>query len=331
MSKNLLTIIILNWNGKELLSRCLKALEEQAFRRFSVIVADNGSADGSVEWVRQEYPQMEVIALSQNLGFSAANNIALKKVCTPYVALLNNDAFVHPLWAEKMIAALESNPEAGFAASKLMFADHPEVIDRAGDGYTLAGTGLLRGRGKSANDYDKPEWVFGACAAAAVYRTRMLQHIGLFDEDFFLLYEDVDLSFRAQLRGYKCLYVPEAVVFHKSSGSIGHDSPISVYYSHRNLEWVYLQNMPSVLLLKTLPYHIFYDISAFLYFAFTGRIREYLKAKTDAFRGVKKALSKRRIIQSQRCVNDCYIRQLLTQELFLPRLLRRFPKFRKSV
>ncbi len=323
MSKNLLTVIIVNWNGREMLSKCLQALGKQVFRRFSVIVADNGSTDGSVEWVRQEYPQVEVIALSQNLGFSAANNIALKKVRTPYAALLNNDAFPHPLWAEKMIAAMEANPEAGFAASKLLFADHPEAIDRAGDSYTLAGAGLLRGRGNSAAGYGKAEWVFGACAAAALYRTQMLQHIGLFDEDFFLLYEDVDLSFRAQLRGYKCLYVPEAVVFHKGSGSIGHDSPVSVYYAHRNLEWVYLQNMPSLLLLKTLPYHVFYNILALLYFVFAGRLRDYLKAKRDAFRGVRKALSKRRIIQHQRCVNDCYVRQLLTQELFLPRLLRR--------
>jgi GT2 family glycosyltransferase len=132
--------------------------------------------------------------------------------------------------SESLIGALESCPEAGFAASKMLYYDNPEIIDRAGDSYTRAGAG---------------EWIFGACAGAALYRTRMLRDTGIFDEDFFLLYEDVDLSFKAQLKGYKCLYVPEAIVHHKASSSIIYDSPTSVYYGHRNLEWVYIKNMPA--------------------------------------------------------------------------------------
>jgi GT2 family glycosyltransferase len=319
----LLTVIILNWNGKKVLSECLAAIQQQVFKDFLTIVVDNGSDDGSVAWVKDNYPEVEVIGLSENLGFSAANNIALKKVHTRYAALLNNDAFPHPLWTSCITEALETHPEAGFAASKILFADQPSVIDRAGDSYTVSGSGLLRGRGISALEYNCPEWVFGACAAAAVYRTRIFQDTGFLDEDFFLLYEDVDLSFRCQLKGYKCLYVPDAVVCHKASRTIGRDSAVSVYYGHRNSEWVYIQNMPLKLLLLTIIPHFFYDLAAFFYFAAIGRGRTYLKAKRDALKGLKKALSKRRIIQKEKRVKDAYVWGLLESEPLFLRIVRK--------
>ena len=322
----LLNVIIVNWNGRELLTECLESLRGQEYKPLDITLVDNGSVDGSVDFVAQTYPEVRTIALSKNAGFSAANNIALialNNVRSEYVALLNNDAVAHPMWLKNLVNALESHQEAGFAASKMLFYDNPDVIDRAGDVYTRAGTGLLRGRGVSADKYNRQEWIFGACAGAALYRTRMLRDIGFFDEDFFLVYEDVDLSFRAQLKGYKCLYVPEAVVYHKASASIVYDSPISVYYSHRNLEWVYIKNMPAGLLFKTIFPHVIYDIAAFLYFVTRGRGRDFIRAKRDALKGLTKALQKRRQIQSDRRVDDDYIWNLLEKELFLPRLTRR--------
>lgn len=320
------SIIVVNWNGKRFLSECLDGLRRQIYQPFSVILIDNGSSDGSVDFVNRNYPEVEIIALTKNLGFAAANNIALQTVQTEYVALLNNDAVPHPIWLNRLIEALESYPEAGFAASKMLFCDNPDVIDRAGDAYTRAGTGLLRGRGERARNFGKTEWIFGACAGAALYRTRMLKDIGLFDDDFFLLYEDVDLSFRAQVKGYKCVYVPEAIVYHKSSSSIVYDSPTSVYYSHRNLEWVYLKNMPRKLILKTIWLHIIYDITAFFFFTANGRIKEFIKAKLDALKGLRRILKKRTEIQRNKRVNDDYIWGLLEKELFLPRLTRRLRK-----
>ena len=319
----MISIITVNWNGKKFLSECLDALRNQAFKGFSTILVDNGSIDGSIDLVIRNYPEVKTIALPKNVGFSVANNIVIKTVDTKYVALLNNDAVAHPLWLQSLMGALESCPEAGFAASKMLFYDNPEIIDRVGDAYTRAGTGLLRGRGMRANSYDGREWVFGACAGAALYRTQMLRDIGLFDEDFFLLYEDVDLSFRAQLKGYKCLYVPEAIVYHKGSRSIIYDSPISVYYSHRNLEWVYIKNMPAGLILKTIFPHIIYDIAAFFFFAARGRSKDFIKAKLDALKGLKKALKKRRQIQRSRIVDDDYIWGLFKKEHFFHRLTRR--------
>ena len=304
----------------------MEGLEQQVYKPFAIILVDNGSTDGSVDFVAQNYPEVRIIALPKNLGFSAGNNVALELIKTEYVALLNNDAVADPLWIKSLIEALESYPEAGCAASKILFCDNPKIIDRAGDSYTRAGAGLLRGRGTSSRNYGRQEWIFGACAGAALYRTPMLRDIGLFDEDFFLLYEDVDLSFRAQLKGYKCLYVPEAIVYHKASSSIVYDSPISVYYSHRNLEWVYIKNMPSILIPKTICLHLIYDIAAFFYFGARGRTRAFIKAKWDALRGLRRALQKRRQIQDSRKVDDDYVWSLLEKELFLPRLTRRLRK-----
>lgn len=323
---NLISIIIVNWNGKRFLSECLDGVRQQVYQPISIILVDNGSTDGSIDFVTRNYPEVKTVALRKNFGFSAANNIALRTVEAEYVALLNNDAVAHPLWVQSLMEALECHPEAGCAASKMLFYDNSAIIDRAGDAYTKAGTGLLRGRGRPASNYDRQEWIFGACAGAALYRTRMLNDVGLFDEDFFLLYEDVDVSFRAQLKGYKCLYVPEAVVYHMASSSIVYDSPISVYYSHRNLEWVYIQNMPASLIPKTICSHLIYDMAAFFYFAANGRIKEFIKAKRDALKGLKRALQKRRQIQDNRRVDDNYIWGLLEKELFFPRLTRRLRK-----
>jgi len=317
------SVIIVNWNGKKCLTECLDALRNQEFEDFSTILVDNGSNDGSVDFVGQNYPEVKTIALSENVGFSAANNIALKTIRTPYVALLNNDATAHPSWLKNLVQALENFKEAGFAASKICFSNDPSRIDRAGDSYTIAGVGLLRGRGMPSGAYNRQEWVLGACAAAAIYRTEMLYDIGLFDEDFYLLYEDVDLSLRAQLSGYRCLFVPEAIVYHKVSSSIMRDSPVSVYYGHRNLEWVYFQNMPWRLILKTILPHILYDVAAFFFFAANGRVTDFVKAKWHALKGIKMTVKKRRKVQDKIKIPEGYLWHLLEKERLLPRLTMR--------
>jgi len=324
----LVNVVIVNWNGKAFLSKCLDGLSRQLYRPLCVTVVDNGSEDGSVDFIVRNFPEVKIIELSGNLGFSRANNIALENADAGYIALLNNDAVPHPSWLGELVGALESHPEAGFAASKMVFYDNPGIIDRAGDVYTRAGTGLLRGRGKPSDSYDRHEFVFGACAGAALYRTEMLRDIGFFDEDFFILYEDVDLSFRAQLKGYKCIYVPNAVVYHVGSGSIGDDTPTSVYYSHRNLEWVYIKNMPASLIKRTIVPHLIYDLAAFLFFIVRGRGGNFLRAKWDALKGIRVALQKRKEIQINKRVDDDYVWSLLEKEHFLPRLTRRLAKSR---
>ena len=322
----MLSIIIINYYGKEVLPGCLEALQRQTVKISSIIVVDNNSKDGSIESVKRDYPEVKVIELSENLGFARANNIALEQIQTKYVALLNNDAFVHSQWAAYLISALENNPDAGFAASKMLKDNNRRTIDRCGDGYSIAGAGVLRGRNHRLSCFRKKEWVFGACAGAALYRTAMLKEIGIFDEDFFLIYEDVDLSFRAQLMGYKCVYVPKAIVYHKGSSTLVHDSFISVYYGHRNLEWVYIKNMPTRLIVLTILPHVMYNIAAFFFFLINGQASVFLRAKMDAIAQVKKILKKRHEIQRKRRVDVLYIWRLFDKELFFPRLAMRINK-----
>ena len=319
----MISIVIVNWNGMNFIGKCLDGIRAQTRRDFSIIMVDNASQDGSLEFVQKNYPEVKILVQSENKGFSVANNIALKSIRTEYVALLNNDAVPHRDWLKNLVYALDKDPEAGFCASKMLFYDNPDVIDRAGDIYTTAATALLRGRGEPSQKFGNQEYVFGACAGAALYRTKMLDEIGLFDEDFFLVYEDVDLSFRAQLRGYKCLYVPEAIVYHYAGSSIGDDSPTSVYYSHRNLEWVYIQNMPGSLVLKTLLPHLIYVSAAFVFFVLKGRSLDFIKAKLHALKGLRQALAKRRQVQRNIAVSDDYIWNLFEKERLLPRLARR--------
>ena len=160
---------------------CLDGLKAQTRKDFSVIMVDNASRDGSLEFVQKNFPEVKILVQSENIGFSAANNIALKTVRTEYVALLNNDAVPDRDWLKNLVYALDKNQDAGFCASKMLFYDKPEVIDRAGDTYTTAATALLRGRGAPAEEFNRQERVFGACAGAALYRTKMLDEIGLFE------------------------------------------------------------------------------------------------------------------------------------------------------
>jgi len=319
----LITVVIVNWNGKKVLSECILSLQKQENVTCSIVLVDNGSTDQSVEWVANHFPDVQLIRLSENYGFSVANNVAIREIDTPYVALLNNDAVAHPLWLAKLLEGMENDREAGLAASKMVFEHAPGIIDRAGDGYTTAGAGKLRGRGRPFSAFQTAERIFGASAGAAIYRKAMLDDIGLFDEDYFLLYEDVDLSFRAQLRGYKCLYVPEAVVYHKTTQSIGYDSPLAVYYGHRNLEWTYIQNMPGKLIYRTIFPHLLYVVLSFFFFTTKGHGRTYIKAKIDALKGFKKSMKKRGQVQSHRKVTSIYIWQLLDPEIFVSRYTRR--------
>lgn len=320
------TVIIVNWNGKSFIAKCLDGIKAQTFRDFKTIVVDNGSSDGSPGLIEKEYPWVQLIRLEENTGFCRANNIAINMCDSAYVALLNNDAIAEKNWLHHLVKTLEENPEAGFCASKMLYHNRPNIIDRAGDGYTIAGAGLLHGRGQRDDQFHQNRWIFGASAGAAIYRLSMLRDIGSFDEDFFLIYEDVDLSFRAQLGGYKCAYVPEAVVYHLATQTIGYDSATSIYYGHRNLEWVYIKNMSWRLMIKTGIYHIMYNFAAFCYFSVKGHAGTYIRAKMDALKSLKRVMKKRKNIQRHRKREDKDLWLLFSRELFFHRIIHRLKR-----
>lgn len=308
----LVSIIIVNYNGRHFLNACLESVHAQSFQDFEIILVDNGSTDGSVEFVRDSFPEVKVIALDENIGFAGANREGLKSASGRYVMLLNNDAETERDCIRDLVGAMERNPAVGIAASK-MIVDGLTTIDSAGDGFATNLKGFKRGEGRSSDLYAHEEYVFGACAGAAMYRRTMLDEIGFLDEDFFLIHEDADLNFRAQLAGWKVLYVPTAVVRHKVRSSIGLMSDTAIYYTLRNCEFVRIKNVPLALFMRCLPGFLAGTVADFLYFAVRHRkLNLYLKAKRDVLGSMKCMREKRRKIMAVRKADDEYLRNIMT-------------------
>lgn len=320
------SVIIVNWNGKKYLKSCLESLRNQTFKDFETIVVDNGSTDDSVPFVRKNFPEARVISLPENQGFCGGNNIGIKNARGKFIALLNNDAEASSNWLGELVNVLENHEDIGFCASKILLYNHRNLVDTCGDYYSTLGVAGKIGHLDKETNYNNSLEVFGACGGAAIYRRKMLEDIGLFDEDFFLSYEDVDLSFRAQLKGYKCTYVPTAKVYHNLSSTIGEYSDNYVYFGQRNLEYTYIKNMPTSLLLGSLPLHLLYDILALVYFVSKGKGMPFIKAKFHTYMALPHLLKKRRTIQNEKKVDIRYIKSKMKKGGLLEKI---FCKFRK--
>ena len=249
------TIIIPNYNGYRFMDPCLSSLKKQTFKDFRTLIVDNASADGSVEYVREHYPEIDLITLDKNYGFSRAVNIGIRHSRTPYVILLNNDTTVDPYYIEEMVKAIEQSPRIFSVSSKMIQMYHPELIDSAGDLYTLTGWGVCRGVGRPISNYSKSDEVFSACAGVAIYRRQVFKKIGLFDEKHFAYLEDIDVGYRAKIFGYRNMYCPTALVYHVGSGTSGSKyNSFKVKFSARNNVYLNYKNMPLLqLLVNFLP------------------------------------------------------------------------------
>jgi len=214
-----------------------------------VLVVDNGSSDDSVELIKQAFPWVRVIEHADNRGFPAAVNAGIRESRGEFIALLNNDTRAEPDWLERLVGAMKRWPDASFAACKMLRYEPPHCIDSAGDRFSLlAGAGSNLGAGQPREAHSEFAWTFGACAGAALYRRALFDDIGLFDEDFFLVFEDVDFDLRAQVAGHRCLYVPDAVVYHKRGASTDSASLEVRSRIWRNAVWVAGKNLPPLLL-----------------------------------------------------------------------------------
>ncbi|HAM49816.1 MAG TPA: glycosyltransferase family 2 protein [Nitrospiraceae bacterium] len=313
------SIIVVNYNGQDCVIDCLKALKGQLFQDFEIIVVDNASSDDSLGEIRsflQKSPftgTVRIIPLEDNLGFAGGNVVGLRYTEAEYIALLNNDAEPDRKWLHNLINVMDTEPNVGICASKMIVAGS-RIIDSAGDGHATLLKGFKRGEGESAEKYDLQEYTFGACAGAALYRRKMLDEIGFFDKEFFLIYEDTDLNFGAQLAGWKVMYVPTAIVSHKVRSTIGHMSEMAIFYSLRNSELVRIKNLPFLLFLRCLPVLIIGSIFEFLYFAIKYRKpRLYLEAKIDALKSLQGSLRKRKcIMQMMKKVDNKYLYSIMT-------------------
>ena len=311
------SIVIVNYDGERFLEPCLSSVLAQTRPFEEIILLDNASDDSSLALVHR-FPQVKVIRSERNVGYAEGCNRGIAASSGDLVAVLNNDAVLHPHWLEKL---LEHDQEPwSFWASLILFASEPDRIDSAGDAMAVVGAGLKIGHLQAAKNRTEPREVFGPCAAAALYRRSLLQATGGFDSDFFLIYEDADLNFRARLLGFRCLFVPAAVAYHHVNSSIGSFSHTYVFYGHRNSEYVFWKAMPLALLLLYLPERMLFDVASFFFFLTKGRSLSFLRAKFDFLRNFFCLIGKRRTVQKSRVLTTGQVRKILVRNWVRNRL-----------
>ena len=292
------SVVVLNFNGRRWLSGCLGALAAQRDAPpFETIVVDNASSDGSVDEIRASWPDVRLVPLASNVGFAAGNNAGARDARGDWLVFLNNDTRAEPDWLARLFAAASEYSGCDLIASRLVFMDDPSVIDSAGDGYLRAGGAFKHGHGAPAEAFASPREVFGACGGAFMIRRTAFEALGGFDPRFFMNYEDVDLSYRARLRGMRTWYAADAIVRHAGGASLGVVSPAAVFYGQRNLEWTWIKNTPRGLLRRTAFAHICYSLAGIAHYIRIGRGGPVLRAKWAALRTLPAVLADRRRVQ----------------------------------
>ena len=249
------TIIIPNYNGLKFMDECIRSLNAQTYPNFRTLVVDNGSTDGSVEWLKEH--QIDTIFLPENTGFSGAVNVGIKAADTPYVLLLNNDVRVDEYFVAEMVRAIGQSERIFSVSSRMIQMYHPDRLDDAGDMYSLLGWAYQRGVGRDLTHYRRSSRVFSACAGAAIYRREVFEEIGYFDEMHFAYLEDIDVGYRARIAGYDNIYCPAALVWHVGSGTSGSRyNEFKVTLSSRNNIWIIYKNMPLFQQILNLPFFL---------------------------------------------------------------------------
>ena len=309
-------VIVPNWNGTHLLPDCLDSLARQTFRGFHTLVVDNGSSDGSLALLAERYPWANVVAFERNLGFARAVNEGISRTDSELIALLNNDTEVEPRWLQELTEALDAHADAGTAASKILLFDRRDTLHSAGDGYRVDGVPVNRGVWQQDDGrFDGDVYIFGACAGGALYRRSMLDDIGLFDESLVAYCEDVDLSFRAQLAGYRCVFAPNARLYHRLSATGG--GPLASYYCGRNFITVLFKNMPGRLLRRywwRILSSQFGICARALFHVREPAARARLRGQAAGLLRLPVTLRGRRCLKPLRRVPDDYIDSILLKE-----------------
>ncbi len=287
MPQKQVTVIIPNYNGLEFLGPCLAALERQTFQGFEVLVVDNGSSDGSVPYLKAR--DVRTIFLEKNEGFSGAVNAGIRAASTPYVLLLNNDTEPEPEFVGELLKEIRRSGRIFAVSSRMIQMHHRELLDDAGDMYSLMGWAYQRGVGRPVSCYGRPSEVFSACAGAAIYRRKVFDEIGLFDENHFAYLEDMDVCYRAKIRGYHNRYCPSAVVYHVGSGTSGSRyNPFKVRLAARNSVYLNYKNMPALQLAVNAVPIAAGMLVKYAFFRKLGFGKEYLSGIKEGFAGCRK-------------------------------------------
>ena len=309
----LVSVVIPNWNGARHLPICLDSLRRQTYSRVEVVVVDNGSTDSSLELLERDYGEVLLLPLGEDRGFAGACNAGIDATGGEIVALLNNDTEADAHWLEEVVSTFRRHPEAGFVASKMLLFDRRDTFHTAGDLFCIDGTPHNRGVWEiDEGQYDEEQQVFGACGGSAAFRRAMLREIGPLDEDFFYSCEDVDLSWRAQLAGYRCIYAPRAVVYHKLSATGG--GATASFHDGRNFIYLLVKDYPGDLWRSHWRSIVRAQlrITAEALRAWRGKeARARLRGQLAGLLGIPKMLRKRKAVQRSRVVGKPYLDHLL--------------------
>lgn len=279
------TIVIPNYNGIHYLKECLESLTADISDfETAVIIVDNGSKDGSTQWIRDNCPWVQLISLSENTGFCNAVNVGIKTAVTPYVILLNNDTKVKRGFTKSLTEAIDESRQIFSVSAKMLDMKNEAVIDNAGDLYTALGWAFARGKGKKAEEWSKSARIFSACGGAAIYRKEVFQKIGYFDENHFAYLEDVDIGWRAKIFGYTNKYEPKAQVLHAGSAVSGSRyNHFKVSLSSANSVYMIGKNMPLLQILINLPLLFAGYLIKILFFSLKGMGGTYIKGCFKGF------------------------------------------------
>ncbi len=322
MTASHVSIVIPTRNGKEHLLDCLPSIARQTLKPHETIVVDNASSDGTDELLRTQFPWVRLIPLDGNYGFAYAVNRGIEVSVGEYVALLNDDTEVDQDWLRELVRGMESDSEVGSVASKMMNFFDRNLIDAAGDGLGISGVPTSLGQGKlDAPVFNEQIYVFGACAGAALHRRSCLGEVGLLDQDFashfsklnlvISHFEDVDLAYRLQLAGHKCLFVPGAVCYHKRGATVGQAPAHLIQSMERNLVNLYAKDVPFALLLRILPKIVAARTLHYLRAVMGGRGSAFMLGVLQGIGQLPKSLPKRRDIQGKRNVSASYLGQFM--------------------
>ena len=312
----IVSVVILNYNGRRYLENCLTSLNKTTYRNYDVILVDNASQDDSVNFVKKNFPYVKVIENPGNLGFAKGYNVCLKKIKTEYVVLLGNDTTVDPKWLEELIRIADSDPQIGICGGKILMLDNPRIINSAGGECDISGFAPDRGIYEiDRGQYEKIEEVFHVCGADMCVRREILDDIGFFDPQFFMYAEDTDLCWRARICGYKVVYVPRSIIYHKFGGIGGKANPKRRYLSSRNMLRAILKNSGPRLLLGMLNRFIMMKIGEILLFLVSGRVRVSVALVNGMLWNIRHFPTtwlERKKVQLLRKVPDTEIQKLLT-------------------
>ncbi|MEW6040506.1 MAG: glycosyltransferase family 2 protein, partial [Elusimicrobiota bacterium] len=310
----IVSIVILNYNGKQYLNDCLKSVFDITFPEpdeLEVILVDNASQDGSVEFIKNNFPQVKLIYSNKNLGFAGGNNLGIKAASGKYIALLNNDTVITKEWLKGPVEIIETDSKIGIVGSKMLFLNEPGRLNNAGSYLTIDGEGGDIGfREKDTGQYDQIREVFSVCAGSCIIKREVFEQIGYFDESFFAYYEDTDLCYRAHWAGWKCFFCPDSIVFHKHCGVLGEWSPLFIFLVYRNKLFMHFKNSQLRFFARVFIKYFMSVIKDIVILRVNGKV--HLKIFLSLIKNLPVLLYKRIRIRSKRTVPDATISRLLS-------------------